>query len=56
MWLCFSLMLIIMPALGHINIPTDPDKRASLLGLQDKPYVAKQLINFMLDILLLPYG
>ncbi|KYM93818.1 Proteasome-associated protein ECM29 like protein [Cyphomyrmex costatus] len=51
-----SLMLIIMPALGHINIPVDPDKRASLLGLQDKPYVAKQLINFMLDILLLPYG
>ncbi|KAL0121628.1 hypothetical protein PUN28_006856 [Cardiocondyla obscurior] len=51
-----SLMLIIMPALGHINIPTDPDKRASLLGLQDKPYVAKQLINFMLDVLLLPYG
>jgi len=49
-------MLIIMPALGHINIPADPDKRASLLGLQDKPYVAKQLINFMLDILLLPYG
>lgn len=51
-----SLMLIIMPALGHINIPADPDKRASLLGLQDKPYVSKQLINFMLDVLLLPYG
>ncbi|XP_015601340.2 proteasome adapter and scaffold protein ECM29 [Cephus cinctus] len=51
-----SLMLVIMPALGHINIPMDSDKRASLLGLQDKPYVAKQLINFMLDVLLLPYG
>ncbi|XP_076278491.1 proteasome adapter and scaffold protein ECM29 [Lasioglossum baleicum] len=51
-----SLLLIIMPVLGHIDIPMDPDKRASLLGLQDKPYVAKQLINFMLDVLLLPYG
>ncbi|XP_012151377.1 proteasome adapter and scaffold protein ECM29 isoform X2 [Megachile rotundata] len=51
-----SLLLIIMPALGHINVPMDPDKRASLLGLQDKPYVSKQLINFMLDVLLLPYG
>ncbi|KAH0956005.1 hypothetical protein HN011_009526 [Eciton burchellii] len=51
-----SLMLIIMPALGHINIPTDPEKRASLLGLHDKPYVAKQLLHFMLDVLLLPYG
>lgn len=49
-------MLIIMPALGYINIPADPDKRTSLLGLQDKPYVSKQLINFMLDVLLLPYG
>ncbi|XP_011343237.1 proteasome adapter and scaffold protein ECM29 isoform X2 [Ooceraea biroi] len=51
-----SLLLIIMPALGHINIPADPEKRASLLGLHDKPYVAKQLLNFMLDVLLLPYG
>ena len=51
-----SLLLIIMPALGHIKVPLDSDKRASLLGLQDKPYVAKQLINFMLDVLLLPYG
>ncbi|KOC60812.1 Proteasome-associated protein ECM29 like protein [Habropoda laboriosa] len=50
-----SLLLIIMPALGHINVPMDPDKRAALLGLQDKPYVSKQLLNFMLDVLLLPY-
>ncbi|XP_012280899.1 proteasome-associated protein ECM29 homolog isoform X2 [Orussus abietinus] len=50
-----SLLLIIMPALGHIRIPTDPEKRAPLLGLQDKPYVAKQLLNFMLDMLILPY-
>ncbi|KAG7212048.1 hypothetical protein KM043_012404 [Ampulex compressa] len=51
-----SLLLIIMPVLGHINIPTDPEKRASFLGLQDKPYVTKQFLNFMLDVLLLPYG
>ncbi|XP_043596940.1 proteasome adapter and scaffold protein ECM29 isoform X1 [Bombus pyrosoma] len=51
-----SLLLIIMPALGHVNIPVDPEKRASFLGLQDKLYVAKQLLNFMLDVLLLPYG
>lgn len=49
-------MLIIMPALAHISIPMDPEKRASLLGLQDEPQVAKQLLNFMLDMLLLPYG
>nr|XP_033335253.1 proteasome adapter and scaffold protein ECM29 [Megalopta genalis] len=51
-----GLLLIIMPVLGHINIPIDPDKRASLLGLQDKPYVQKQLLDFMLDTLLLPYA
>ncbi|XP_015114658.1 proteasome adapter and scaffold protein ECM29 [Diachasma alloeum] len=51
-----SLMLIIMPALGHIQAPMSAEKRAALLGLQDKPYVAKQLIKFMLDMLLLPYG
>lgn len=45
-----------MPALAHVNIPLDPEKRASLLGLQDEPQVAKQLLNFMLDMLLLPYG
>lgn len=45
-----------MPALGHVNIPVDPEKRASFLGLQDKLYVTKQLLNFMLDVLLLPYG
>ncbi|XP_043249578.1 proteasome adapter and scaffold protein ECM29 [Colletes gigas] len=50
-----SLMLMIMPVLGHFNVPMDPNKQASLLGLQDKPYVAKQLLKFMLDVLLLPY-
>lgn len=45
-----------MPALGHVNIPVDSDKRAFFLGLYDKPYVSKQLLNFMLDVLLLPYG
>ncbi|XP_008560300.1 proteasome adapter and scaffold protein ECM29 [Microplitis demolitor] len=51
-----SLLLMIMPALGNLEIPLSAEKRAALLGLQDKPYVAKQLINFMLDMLLLPYG
>ncbi|KAK0081163.1 hypothetical protein PV325_012689 [Microctonus aethiopoides] len=51
-----SLLLVLMPTLGHIQIPINAEKRAALLGLHDKPYVAKQLINFMLDMLLLPYG
>ncbi|KAI4476506.1 hypothetical protein M0804_013537 [Polistes exclamans] len=34
-----SLMLVFV----HISIPGDPDKRVSLVGLQDKSYVSKQL-------------
>lgn len=48
-------MLLIMPALAHVNIPMDPEKRTSLFGLQDEPQVTKQLLTFMLDMLLLPY-
>ncbi|XP_078050250.1 proteasome adapter and scaffold protein ECM29 isoform X2 [Augochlora pura] len=51
-----SLLLIIMPVLGHINIQAAPDERAALLGLQDKPYVEKKLLDFMLDTLLLSYA
>ncbi|XP_011307486.1 proteasome-associated protein ECM29 homolog [Fopius arisanus] len=51
-----SLIFLIMPAVGHIQAPIIADKRAALLSLEDKPYVAKQLILFMLDMLLLPYG
>lgn len=49
-------MLLIMPALAHVNIPMDPEKRASLLGLQDEPQLTKQMLCFMLDMLILPYG
>ncbi|KAJ8667078.1 hypothetical protein QAD02_008740 [Eretmocerus hayati] len=51
-----SLMLMVMPAVGHVVIPIDSAKRAALLGFQDEPQVAKQFLHFMLDMLLLPYG
>lgn len=51
-----SLLLILMPVLGHVTIPADPEKRSVLFGLNERPYVSKLLADFMLDMLLLPYG
>jgi len=45
-----------MPVLGHVTIPADPEKRSVLFGLNERPYVSKLLADFMLDMLLLPYG
>lgn len=51
-----SLLLILMPALGHVTVPADPEKRSVLFGLNERPHVYKLLADFMLDMLLLPYG
>ena len=51
-----SLLLILMPVLGHVTIPADAEKRSVLFGLNERPYVSKLLADFMLDMLLLPYG
>lgn len=51
-----SLLLILMPVLGHVTVPADPEKRSVLFGLSERPHVYKLLADFTLDILLLPYG
>lgn len=51
-----SLLLLIIPLLGNVKVPTDPEKRSTLFGLHEKPQVSKQLLALLLDMLLLPYG
>lgn len=51
-----SLLLLIVPLLGSVNVPADPEKKSTLFGLHEKPQVAKQLLAILLDMLLLPYG
>lgn len=51
-----SLLLLMVPVFGHMKIPETAEKTASLFGLRERPGVAKLLLDFMLDILLLPYG
>lgn len=48
--------MLIVPLLELIKIPSDPEKRDSLLGLADKPSTKKQFLTLLQDILLLPYG
>jgi hypothetical protein len=45
-----------MPVLGRVTVPADPEKRTVLFGLNERPHVYKLLADFMLDMLLLPYG
>lgn len=50
------LLMLILPLLEFIEIPSDPEKRISLLGLADKPSTKKQFLALLQDVLLLPYG
>ncbi|XP_014680930.1 PREDICTED: proteasome-associated protein ECM29 homolog [Priapulus caudatus] len=51
-----SLMFMLMPVLGSINVPADPSRRKSAFCFAEKPQTAKLLLDFMMDVLLLPYG
>lgn len=45
-----------MPLLGAIKIPDDPAQRHTLLNLSEHPATQLQLITFLQDALLFPYG
>ncbi|XP_076347189.1 proteasome adapter and scaffold protein ECM29 [Tachypleus tridentatus] len=51
-----SILLMLMPVLPHVTIPSDAEKCKVLFGLRDKPKVAKLLLDYLLDFLLIPYG
>lgn len=44
-----------MPALGHIKMGSDEKKRKQIFGLTDKPLVVNVMLDYMMDVLLLPY-
>jgi hypothetical protein len=45
-----------MPVLGNVTVPADQGKRNVLFGLNERQHIYKLLADFMLDMLLLPYG
>lgn len=57
MCLSFSrLLTLVVPLLGSIKIPDDPAERHKLLNLSEHPLTQQQLIVFLQDALLFPYG
>ncbi|XP_072904697.1 proteasome adapter and scaffold protein ECM29 [Hemitrygon akajei] len=51
-----SLMQLLIPTLYHVKYPAEKTKGASVFNLGEKPEIVQQLLDFMLDVLLMPYG
>ncbi|NWJ04505.1 ECM29 protein, partial [Crypturellus undulatus] len=52
-----SLMHLLIPTLFHMKYPAEPLKTAaSPFNLAEKPKTVQLLLDFMLDVLLMPYG
>uniref|UniRef100_A0A182NSY2 TOG domain-containing protein n=1 Tax=Anopheles dirus TaxID=7168 RepID=A0A182NSY2_9DIPT len=51
-----KILMLVLPLLGEIKIPENPEKRSELLGLSNKPHTKLQLLSILMDVLLLPYG
>lgn len=51
-----KLLMLILPLLGELKYPENPDERKSLFGLHDRPNTKQHLLSILLDVLLLPYG
>ncbi|MFT7807466.1 proteasome-associated protein ECM29 homolog [Arapaima gigas] len=50
------LMHLLIPTLFHMKYPSDSSKAASPFVLFEKPKTVHLLLDFMLDVLLMPYG
>ncbi|XP_066506558.1 proteasome adapter and scaffold protein ECM29 isoform X2 [Hoplias malabaricus] len=50
-----SLMHLLIPTLYHMKYPSEPTKPSPFV-LTEKPRTVHQLLEFMLDVLLMPYG
>ncbi|XP_073721138.1 proteasome adapter and scaffold protein ECM29 [Misgurnus anguillicaudatus] len=50
-----SLMHLLIPTLYHMKYPSEPTK-ASPFVLTERPKTVQLLLEFMLDVLLMPYG
>ncbi|KAB0794456.1 hypothetical protein PPYR_11295 [Photinus pyralis] len=51
-----SLLLLIIPLLGKVNVPSDPSQKYAIFGVNEKPHISKLFLGLLLDMLLLPYG
>lgn len=49
-------MHLLIPTLYHMKYPTDASKNAFPFNLTERPKTVQLLLEFMLDVLLMPYG
>ena len=49
-------MHLLIPTLYHMKYPADHSKNTSPFILIEKPKTVQLLLEFMLDVLLMPYG
>ena len=50
-----SLLQIMIPALPHLKMPRTVEERREKFQLKDKPVTRQVLLDYMMDLLLLPY-
>ncbi|CRK95076.1 CLUMA_CG008554, isoform A [Clunio marinus] len=51
-----KLLMLILPLLGELKFPENPEERKTLFGLSERPNTKQHLLSILLDVLLLPYG
>ncbi|VDI04676.1 proteasome component ECM29 [Mytilus galloprovincialis] len=51
-----SILHLMMPALEHVKMPQDDKQKQQIFGLTEKPLIVKVMLDYMMDILLLPYN
>uniref|UniRef100_UPI0037E7D5EB proteasome adapter and scaffold protein ECM29 n=1 Tax=Semicossyphus pulcher TaxID=241346 RepID=UPI0037E7D5EB len=51
-----SLMHLLIPTLYHMKYPADTSKISTPFNLTERPKTVQLLLEFMLDVLLMPYG
>ncbi|XP_061192483.1 proteasome adapter and scaffold protein ECM29-like [Saccostrea echinata] len=49
-----SILLLMTPALSHVTMPTEPEKRKSMFVIDEK--TRTDILSYFMDILLLPYN
>ncbi|XP_076089191.1 proteasome adapter and scaffold protein ECM29-like isoform X1 [Mytilus galloprovincialis] len=51
-----SILHLMLPALEHVKMPQDDKQKQQIFGLTEKPLIVKVMLDYMMDILLLPYN
>ncbi|CAI9736898.1 adapter and scaffold ECM29-like [Octopus vulgaris] len=51
-----SLFQLLVPALQHVKIPSDPSKLEQMYQFSERPNISRLFLDYVMDVLLLPYN